>query len=177
MAVLKYYLTYNNDEDLARGLLILFLPFTDEMQDIHTKDVQQVLFENRILIERKRSMFEKYKPMTDLISTINSEKEVNPENNDQNNDESDSEEIETTCLDDINEFNKWAKGQASKDLAKYKNLTSVCDMNQLRLKISSLNNQQRRFFDDLTERCVSTDVNERPVYLFLAGMMELGKVI
>ena len=27
MAVLKYYLNYSNDEDLARGLLILFLPF------------------------------------------------------------------------------------------------------------------------------------------------------
>ena len=34
-AIIRYYLSYDNDEDLARGLLILFLPFRDEMEDIH----------------------------------------------------------------------------------------------------------------------------------------------
>ena len=33
MAVLRYYLSYDNDEDLARGLLILFMPFRDEMME------------------------------------------------------------------------------------------------------------------------------------------------
>lgn len=32
-AVLRYYLNYDNDEDLARGLLILFKPFRNEMED------------------------------------------------------------------------------------------------------------------------------------------------
>ena len=45
MAILRYYLNYTNDEDLACGLLILFLPFRDEMKDIHTKDVKQTLFD------------------------------------------------------------------------------------------------------------------------------------
>ena len=59
-AVLRYYLNYSNDEDLARGLLILFLPFRDEMKDIHTNDVKKVLTENQQLINENRSLFEKY---------------------------------------------------------------------------------------------------------------------
>ena len=174
MAVLRYYLTYQNDEDLARGLLILFLPFRDEMNEIHTKDVKQLLFESNAIVERKRSIFEKYKPMADLISTISSD--VGPEQEaDFGEEEEESCEIETTGIDEINEFNKWAKGQAVRDLSKFKNLTSVCDIDQLRLRISSLNSQQRRFFDDFTERCISTDVNERPVYLFISGNAGTGK--
>ena len=43
------------------------------------------------------------------------------------------------------------------------------------MKISSLNQQQRRLFDDFTERMASTDINEKPVYLFLAGEAGTGK--
>jgi hypothetical protein len=50
-------------------------------------------------------------------------------------------------MTDIEEFNKWAKSQASKDLSKLKNLTNVTDVNELRS-----NYQQRRLFDDFTER-------------------------
>ena len=174
MAVLRYYLNYENDEDLARGLLILFMPFRDEMLEIHTQDVKQILFDSSRLIESKRTMFEKYKTMTDLISSIRTDSESNE---DKNNEDEDDEavEIETTHLKDIDEFNKWAKSQASKDISKFKNLTNVCDINQLRLQISSLNNQQRRLFDDFTERAVSTDVNENPVFLFLSGNAGTGK--
>ena len=48
-------------------------------------------------------------------------------------------------------------------------------MNDFRSRVSSLNNQQRKLFDDITERCISTDVNERPVYLFLSGNAGTGK--
>ena len=68
---------------------------------------------------------------------------------------------------DIEDFNKWARNQASKDLANFKRLTDLCDMNKLRSRISTLNKQQRRLFDDFTERMVSTDINEKPCYLFL----------
>ena len=37
-AILRYYLSYDNDEDLARGLLILFKPFKKELDEIHSKD-------------------------------------------------------------------------------------------------------------------------------------------
>ena len=75
----------------------------------------------------------------------------------------------------VRNFNKWAKTQASKDLSKFKNLTSICDVNEFRLKISSLNSQQRKLFDDFAERCASTDVNEKPIYLFLSGNAGTGK--
>jgi hypothetical protein len=173
MAVLRYYLNYNNDEDLARGLLIMFKPFRDEMQDIHVQDVKQILAASADLIERKRSIFEKYKLMTDLISTIQTQaKEKEDKENDE---EEECADMETTSPKDIAEFNKWAKNQASKDLSKFKNLTDVVDISQLRLNISSLNDQQRRLFDDFTERCISTDVNEQPVYLFVAGNAGTGK--
>ena len=81
----------------------------------------------------------------------------------------------TTDPEDIRDFEKWARGQAMKDLTKFKNLTGLCDMNELRSKISSLNQQQRLLFDDFTGRMISTDVNEEPVYLYLAGEAGTGK--
>ena len=98
IAVLRYYLNYSNDEDLARGLLILFLPFRDEMVDIHTKDVKQLLFDSSKIVDSKRAIFKRYKLMTDLISSIQTEVDVSEDRNDV--EEEDSNEIETTCVDD-----------------------------------------------------------------------------
>ena len=80
-----------------------------------------------------------------------------------------------TNVKDIEEFNKWAKGQACKDLSKFKDLTDICDPLEFRSKISSLNEQQRRLFDDFTERLVSSDIDEKPVCLFVAGNAGTGK--
>ena len=75
--------------------------------------------------------------MIDLIANIQPEVDENEENTDKEEDS--FKEIENTSLDDIEEFNKWVKMQASKDLSKFKNLTNVCDVVQLRSNISSLN--------------------------------------
>ena len=50
-AVLRYFLNYDDSEDLARGLLILFHPFRDEMKDIHEKDVLELCNDNKMSIE------------------------------------------------------------------------------------------------------------------------------
>ena len=171
-AVLRYYLNYENDEDLARGLLILFYPFRNEMDDIHRQDVKQLLFDQRSVIEKKRNLFEKYKLMTELISNIQSE--LSNQDKSDNSQEED-QEVESTCTSDIEDFNRWARDQATKDLSSFKTLTDLCDMNKLRADISTLNSQQRRLFDDFTERMVSTDINEKPCYLFLAGEAGTGK--
>ena len=42
-AVLRYFINYDNDEDMARSLLILFLPFRNEMEEIHNQDVKELL--------------------------------------------------------------------------------------------------------------------------------------
>ena len=171
-AILRYYLSYSNDEDLARGLLILFYPFRNESADIHSKDVKELLDENRDVIESKRSKFEKYKMMTELIDEIKGNVD-----NDENDDEDEQEdlEMETTSVKDIEEFNAWAKSEASKDLKYFKNFTNLCDMKSLRSSISTLNHQQRKLFDDFIERIVSTDIDENPCYLFIAGEAGTGK--
>ena len=110
--------------------------------------------------------------MTDLISTIQADIEKIEDDKDQDDT---FEDAETTEIHDIENFEKWARNQASRDLTKFKNLTGICDVKELRLKIASLNKQQRLLFDDFTERMASTDMNEKPVYLFLAGEAGTGK--
>ena len=132
-AVLRYYLNYNNDEDLARGLLILFKPFRNEREDIHRHDVKELLDKNLTIIQDKRKTFEKYQTMLDLISKFKAQKDN--EDDAEVDKEEELEETETTCLEDIEEFNNWAKNQASKDLSKFKNLTDLCDINQFRLNM------------------------------------------
>ena len=173
-AVLRYYLNYANDEDLARGLLILFKPFRNELEEIHQHDVEDLLFKNRDLIEEKREMFEKYKLMSDVVKNIESQTEGNNEEHNSEN-ECESEEIETTSAAEIEEFNKWAKNEAMKDLSDFKKVLELCDIKKLRENISSLNLQQRKLFDDIMERMISTDVNEKPIYLFLSGNAGTGK--
>ena len=174
MAILRYYLNYNNDEDLASGLLVLFMPFRNEIMDIHQKDVQQLLKEKNDIINEKRAIFERYKVMTDLISDLTSD----PNNDDAlsaNEDDDAFEELESTELDDIEDFTKTAKEKARKDLSSFKSLTDLCHPDKLRESISTLNIQQRKLFDDVVERVVSTDENERPFYLFLTGNAGTGK--
>ena len=60
-------------------------------------------------------------------------------------------------------------------MSSFKTYTDLLDISQLRTRISTLNNQQRRLFDDFTERMVSTDLNEEPCYLFIAGEAGTGK--
>ena len=127
MAVVRYHLNYSNDEDLARGLLILFLPFQNEMADIHQKDVKLVLAEFREVIEEKRHMFEKYKRLTELISSIENDEAKSDNIFDEA--ENEATEIETTSAFEIDQFNKWAKAQASKDLKEFRDLTTLCDVN------------------------------------------------
>ena len=42
-AVLRYYLPFEDEQEMARGLCILFLPFRDEMNEIHNRDPVKLL--------------------------------------------------------------------------------------------------------------------------------------
>ncbi len=50
-AVLRYFLKYTIDEDMYRGLCTLFLPFRNELKDIHSNDVKLLYLENEEMIE------------------------------------------------------------------------------------------------------------------------------
>ena len=100
MAVLRYFLKYEEPEDLARGLLILFHPFRSEMEEIHNADVLELLNENKEQIEEKRKLFENHLDLTDLMNEMETL---------QNDDESYDEEErivleETTSEFDVNKF-------------------------------------------------------------------------
>ena len=110
--------------------------------------------------------------MSDLINLVQKENEKSSNTDD---DEEECQDDETTAPEDIIEFNNWAKNQAMKELSKFKNLTDLTDIVELRSRISSLNDQQRRIFDDFIERTISTNDNEPPVYLFIAGNAGTGK--
>ena len=75
MCILRYYLNYDNDEDLARGLLILFHPFRNELTEIHEKDVTEIYSRHKKDIGKKRKLFEKHRVLTDIINSIQKEKE------------------------------------------------------------------------------------------------------
>ena len=166
-ACLRYYLNFDNDEDLCRALLILFLPFRNEMAEIHEKDVFKLLDENRTTVEENRDKYEKFKLMTDLINEI--QKQNENEKNKEDSESEDDENIETTAPEDVEDFEKWALTEATKELERLADTTDIPNVVELRKSISSLNKQQRRCFDDFTERIASTDIDEPPFYLWISG--------
>ena len=170
MCIIRYYLNHNNDEDLARGLLILFYPFKEEMTEIHEQNVTEMYLENKEEIEEKRELFENHKVLTDIINSIQKEKE---DTNEEENSIDDFICEETTTSKEIDSFEKWAKDQAKGALLKHKELTTLTRLDSLREMIMKLNEQQRRIFDDFCERVISED--EPAIYLYIAGEAGTGK--
>ena len=54
-AVLRYFLRHDNEAELARALCILFMPFKNEVAEIHDKDPTDVLAEHGEVINANRS--------------------------------------------------------------------------------------------------------------------------
>ena len=61
------------------------------------------------MINQKRGRFERYKVMSDLISSLQKEQ---AKNNESDEEEEEFEDEETTAPEEIKEFNSWAKNQA-----------------------------------------------------------------
>jgi hypothetical protein len=128
MCIIRYYLNHNNDEDLARGLLILFHPFKEEMTEIHDQNVTEMYLENKEAIEEKRDLFENHKVLTDIINMIQKEKE------DANEEENSIDDFiceETTTSKEMDSFEKWAKDQAKGALLKHRELTTLTRLDSL----------------------------------------------
>ena len=65
--VIRYFLRYEHEKEYYRALCILFLPFRNEMQDIHLRDVEELYRENEDSIEFVRNKFEKYREIVNII--------------------------------------------------------------------------------------------------------------
>jgi DNA replication protein DnaC len=83
--------------------------------------------------------------------------------------------METTSEADLNDFDKWAKNQAQKSLKGMSQFLSLKSPLEFRKKISELNNQQRKLFDDIMERETSIDVDKQPYFVYVAGAAGTGK--
>ena len=84
--VIRYFLKYDNEEEYLRALCILFLPFRNEMTDIHSHDLRVLYDENKTIIENNRQKFEKHRTIIDLVEEAEKDKEE------------DSDEIEVKCF-------------------------------------------------------------------------------
>ena len=179
-AVLRYFLNYDEPEDLARGLLILFFPFRDEEWDIHSKDVIRLLDENKAQIEETRQRYERNVNLVGLIEDIHKLNEEKTENNDDLDDdnvinEEMEGESETTNEEDIEKFIKSMKASAAKTIEKNSD-NNVPTKLGLREKIILLNQNQRLFFDDICERIFEMSGGASDQFcVYLAGDAGVGK--
>ena len=173
-AVLRYYLPYEDDIELARALCILFLPFRNEMSEIHEDDPLKVLAANSEVINKNRSKFENNHMINDLIKQIERDQEKNKDLESES--EAEDLEIETTERHEIiAQHEEYDRQAASKFLASVETIDTFLDSVELRKRIASLNDEQRRIFDDVIERICDTDVDKEPFYLYIAGEAGTGK--
>ena len=171
--VIRYFLRYENDEEYHRALCVLFLPFRDEMAEIHSEDVTEVYKRNQEEIEFVRSKFEKHRNLTDLVADV----EKNQQNELGDIEEDDEEQgvklLETTNISDIEKYIEEAQATALKTLESRKPSEKMTDDEYLE-RIASLNPEQRRIFDDLVERLMDVN-NSDPFYLYIGGEAGTGK--
>ena len=111
--------------------------------------------------------------MTEIIESIEKQVKETAENDEEERQEESFIDEESTTQDEIENFEKWAKGQAQKSLKKYKDLTSLMQIEELRNLVIKLNTQQRIIFDDFCERLNEND--GPPFYLYIAGEAGTGK--
>ena len=104
---MRYYLRYENDQDLKRAKLILFFPFRNELKEIHEKDINDLFEDNQKIIEMNHAKFENKfnngRNMTDIIEEV--EKNQEERLFDEVSDNEDDYE-ETTSAEELKDFNK-----------------------------------------------------------------------
>ena len=175
---LRYYLNHKNDEDFCRALCILFLPFRNELTEIHMKNVIALVEEKQATINEKRSKFEKHITMIELIERMENIVENNVLEEDDEDDQNKERYIEdeTTDAADREEFEKLAKKDAKLLLDNFRaDIDMYLDIKEFRDLISGLNNEQRRVFDDFVERLCDVEEDKQPFYLYIGGEAGTGK--
>ena len=177
-AILRYFLKYEDDLELKRGKLILFLPFRQEMSEIHEMDIDSLYEVNLVTILENQAKYEfkfEGKSMVDILKDLeeNREEVLNLECENIEN-----ELGETTTVEELEDFNKeyekWKKA-GSAGLANLKQFTNVLNIEEHRKLVSGLNCQQRKIHDDLVERESAIDEEKEPFHVFIAGEAGTGK--
>ena len=142
------------------------------MEDIHGKDVSQLVANNSELINNNRAIFESNNFITEMIKQL--EKEADDDDDDVDECEKDLE-IETTDKYLIQQQEEnYDKNKAKQSLPR-DDTTVQESPGELRRGIIKLNPEQRVVFDEIMERLFSDDIIEHPFYNFLAGEAGVGK--
>ena len=171
--VIRYFLRYDNDEEYHRALCVLFLPFRDEMAEIHSADVSAIYEQNQEDIEIVRIKFEKHRQLTDLVANLERNQQIELGDIEEDDEEHGVKLLESTKTSDIQNYIEEAHAAAMRSLESRKPSEKMTDDEYLE-KIASLNPQQRRIFDDLVERFMDV-TNSDPFYLYIGGEAGTGK--
>lgn len=131
-AVLRYYLRYDDEVELARGLCVLFYPFRNEMNDVHSHDPLQLYNENKNTIEAKRKKYKHKSKINELIRNIEKGNESKAEGTD-NEDYID----EDTTTEDERQMHEAEAGATFDKQQAMKNLPKE-DANDIYLTIEEL---------------------------------------
>ena len=172
--VIRYYLRYENETEYYRALCILFLPFRNELKDLHSQDPHLLYSENETEIERVRAHFEKHRKIIEAVANRENQEEDKDDTDEEDEKESGFSDIETTTADEMLDFNKYVKAQAMNQINKYNEGKVRMDDDTYLSNIASLNNQQRRMFDDFVER-ITDQTDNTPFHLYIGGEAGTGK--
>ena len=172
--VIRYFLKYENETEYYRALCILFLPFRNEMSEIHAQDVELLYKENEADIELVRSHYEKFRNLTDTIRDIEQNRDNDEEDDEDDINDDDFVGDETTSEQELKDFNKFVASQASKQVERYNEGKSLMQDDEYLQLVNSLNMQQRKIFDDFVERIRDQEECE-PFYLYIGGEAGTGK--
>ena len=158
-------------------MLLLFHPFRDEYKEITTQDLRmkyEKIKENELEHAKLESQINFYQPYQALLDGIedyirqqheedkmDENDEVDEENDDQyDNQEDDDLELETTEMNDINDFIKECTKECVRE-------TGLMDKKALLDRIGTLNIQQRQIFDDIVARLKSGKFLDEPFLIYI----------
>merc|ERR1712240_111836 len=170
--VIRYFLKYENPEEYLRALCILFLPFRNEMAEIHTQDLEKLYEAKKHIIEKNRQNYERHNTLVDFIAQTEKDKEEDVDELEE--EESPYIDDETTAEDEIEDFEKKLKAEAKKTLDNFNAGSDFMEDDEYLEMISKLNQQQRDIFDDFVER-INLDREENKFFHFISGNAGTGK--
>ncbi len=173
-AILRYYLRFENEEEEKRGKLLLFMPFRNEMKDIHDKDIFELYDVNLQILGENEKKFSKHMEMSNIIDDIQRQRgETGTTDCLLDDDEDNADDPEVREFE--HEFDQWAKKEGQKNLKHLQQFTDVIEPEELKKLVNGLNSQQRKIFDDLIEREMCRNEQKEPYYVFIAGEAGTGK--
>jgi hypothetical protein len=172
-AILQYVLNKRDDREMKQNLLVLFLPFRNEVQEIHSHirhsidELFQLHFDH---VNSLREQFECHREL--MLNVADCLHDCADETDDLN--EEDEEPLipeETTSEKDVKHFVDEAKKKARSQEHKLK----LANLQEINERIRTLNSDQRKIFDDCLEKIWSASSTKKPFHLFISREAGTGK--